>query len=128
MIILAVLSENTVQCPKTLLLCLLYIYTFPIASFCVFVQWIDLGSENPLQLAHSGYKDTKIFGTKVWGGSFDFNINIESKMLLFFPLSLGKKCKLLLTVVIFNVEKMSKKDLVSSLALIDFWLTENYYC
>ena len=33
----------------------------------------DLGSKNPLQLAHSGYQDTKIFGTKVWGGSLDFN-------------------------------------------------------
>ena len=71
--ILAVLSENTVQCHKTLFLCLLYIYTFPIASFKFFVQWIDLGSKNPLQLTHSGYQDTKIFGTKVWGGSLDFN-------------------------------------------------------
>ena len=44
----------------------------PYAGF--FVQWIDLGSKNPLQLAHSGYQDTKIFGTKVWGGSLDFNI------------------------------------------------------
>ena len=34
----------------------------------------DLGSKNPLQLAHSGYQDAKIFGTKVWGGSLDFNI------------------------------------------------------
>ena len=34
----------------------------------------DLGSKTPLQLAHSGYQDTKIFGTKVWGGSLDFNI------------------------------------------------------
>ena len=34
----------------------------------------DLGSKNPLQLAHSGYQDTKICGTKVWGGSLDFNI------------------------------------------------------
>ena len=37
-------------------------------------QWGQVG-ENPLQLAHSGYQDTKIFGTKVWGGSFDFNLN-----------------------------------------------------
>ena len=53
---------------------MLYIYTFPIASCCFFVQWVDLGFKNPLQLAHSGYQDTKIFGTKVWGGSFDFNV------------------------------------------------------
>ena len=72
--ILAVLSENTVQYPKTLFWCLLYIYTFPIASFRFFVQWIDLGSKNPLQLTHSGYQDTKIFGTKVFGGSMDFNV------------------------------------------------------
>ena len=70
MIILAVLSKKTVQCPKTQFLCLLYIYTFPIAFF----QWIYLGSKNPLQLALSGYQDTKIFGTKVWGGSMDFNL------------------------------------------------------
>ena len=48
---LAVLSENTVQCLQTLFLCRLYIYTFPIASFWFFVQWIDLGSKNPLQRA-----------------------------------------------------------------------------
>ena len=71
MIILAVLSENVVQCPKTLFLCLLYIYTFPIASFYFFVQWIDLGIKNPLQWATIA---TKIFGTKVWGDSLDFNI------------------------------------------------------
>ena len=41
---------------------------FPIATFKFFVQWIDLGSKNPLHLAHSGYQNTKIFGTKVWGG------------------------------------------------------------
>ena len=34
----------------------------------------DLGSKNPLQLAYSGYQDTKIFGTKVLGGSLDFNL------------------------------------------------------
>ena len=31
-------------------------------------------SKTALQFAHSGYKDFKIFGTKVWGGSLDFNI------------------------------------------------------
>ena len=76
MIFVAVLSDNTVQCPKTYFLCLLYIYTFPIASFLLFLQLTDLGSKNPLQLAHSGYQDTKIFGTKVWGGSLDFNLSI----------------------------------------------------
>ena len=44
----------------------------PYAGF--FFQWIDLGSKKPLQLAHSGYQDTKIFGTEVWGGSLDFNL------------------------------------------------------
>ena len=34
----------------------------------------ELGSQNPLQLAHSGYQDTNIFGTKAWGGSLDFNL------------------------------------------------------
>ena len=77
MIILDVLSENTVQCPKTLFLCLLYIYTFPIASFRFFVQWVDLGSKNPLQLANSGYQDNKSFGTKVEGGSLDFNVTFS---------------------------------------------------
>ena len=38
----------------------------------------DLGSKNPLQLAHSGYQDTKIFGTKVWGGSLDFNLQFDT--------------------------------------------------
>ena len=56
MIILAVLSENTVQCRKTLFSCLFYIFTCQIASFWVFVQWTDLGSKNLLQLAHSGYQ------------------------------------------------------------------------
>ena len=79
MIILAVLSENIVQCPKTLFLCLVYIYTFPIASFKFFIQLIDLGSKNPLQWAT---KATKIFGTKVSGVSLDFNINRWSIHLL----------------------------------------------
>ena len=35
MIILAVLSENTVQCPKSLFSCLLYIYTFSNFQFLV---------------------------------------------------------------------------------------------
>ena len=34
----------------------------------------DLGSKKPLQLAHFVYEDAKICGTKVWGGSLDFNI------------------------------------------------------
>ena len=34
----------------------------------------DLGSKNPLQLAHSEYQDTKDFGTKVWGGSLNTDI------------------------------------------------------
>ena len=55
MFILAVLRENTVQCPKTEFLCLVYIYTFQIASFFkFFFQLTYLGSKNPLQLAHSG--------------------------------------------------------------------------
>ena len=74
MIIIAVLSENTVQCPKTLVLCLSYIYAFSIAYFSFFVKWIDLGSKNPLRLALYQYQDTKTFGTKVRGGSLDFNI------------------------------------------------------
>ena len=73
--ILAVLSKNTAQCPKTLFICLLYIYTFPIASFWFCVQWIDLGSKKTLKLTHSGYQDNRIFGTKVWGGSLHFNLN-----------------------------------------------------
>ena len=36
----------------------------------------DLGSKNPLQLAHSEYQDTKIFGTKVGGGSLDFDVDL----------------------------------------------------
>ena len=33
-----------------------------------------LDSKKPLHLAHFGYEDANIFGTKVWGGSLDFNI------------------------------------------------------
>ena len=40
----------------------------------------DLGSKKPLQLAHFGYEDAKILGTKVWGGSLDFNLNGTSKV------------------------------------------------
>ena len=70
--ILSVLSENTVQCPKT------FFYVCYISTlFQFFVQWIDLGSKKALQLTHSGYKDTKNFGTKVWGGSLDFNVTFE---------------------------------------------------
>ena len=75
MIILAVLSENTVQRPQMLLWILLYIYIFLIASFRFFVHWIDLDSKKPLQLAHSGYQDNKNFETKVWDGSLVFNIS-----------------------------------------------------
>ena len=42
--------------------------------FDFFVQWIDFGSKKPLQLTHSGYQDTKIWGTKVRDGSLDFNV------------------------------------------------------
>ena len=38
------------------------------------VQLTDLGSKKLLQLAHFGYEDAKIFGTKVWGVSLDFNL------------------------------------------------------
>ena len=41
----------------------------------------DLGSKKPLKLAHFGYKDVKIFGTIVWDGSLD--INIDSFMKIF---------------------------------------------
>ena len=34
----------------------------------------NLVSKKPLQLAHFGYEDAKILGTKVWGGSLDFNL------------------------------------------------------
>jgi hypothetical protein len=34
----------------------------------------DLGSKKPLQLAHFEYEDAKIFGTKVCGGSLEFNL------------------------------------------------------
>ena len=42
----------------------------------------DLGSKNPLQLAHFEYQDAKIFGTKVWDGSLDFNLseNVVAKI------------------------------------------------
>ena len=64
---------------QNVFLCLLYFYTFPIADLQLFVKLTDLGSKNPLQLAHSGYQEAKIFGTKVWSGSLDFNLNkIES--------------------------------------------------
>ena len=43
-------------------------------SFLFVVQWIDLGSKKPLQLAHSEYQDNKIVWTKLWGGSLDFNV------------------------------------------------------
>ena len=52
------------------------IYTFPIASFYLFVQLTDLGSKNPLKLAHFGNQDAMIFGAKVLGGSLDFNLSI----------------------------------------------------
>ena len=48
---LGVLSENIVQCQKTFFLCLLYIYTFPIASFHFFGELIELGSKLGLQRA-----------------------------------------------------------------------------
>ena len=52
-----------------------YIYTlFQLQVFLLFVQLNDLGSKKPLQLANFGYKDAKIFGTKVLGGSLDFNV------------------------------------------------------
>ena len=42
---------NIVQCQKKFFLCLLYIYTFPIASFHFFCELIDLGSKLGLQRA-----------------------------------------------------------------------------
>ena len=51
--------------------------------FLLFVQLTDLGFKNPLQLAHSGYQDTKIFGTKVWGGSLDFHLPTGLPFLVF---------------------------------------------
>ena len=40
-------------------------------TFCS-IDWFRF--QNPLQLAHFRYQDAKIFGTKVWGGSLDFNL------------------------------------------------------
>ena len=42
-----------------------------------------------LQLAHSGYQDTTIVGTKVRGGFFDFNLNSKSKNFKFSILKLS---------------------------------------
>ena len=53
--ILGALSENSVQCPNTVFKCLIYIYTFPIASFWFFVQWIDISSKK--NLAKSQFPD-----------------------------------------------------------------------
>ena len=56
-----------------------YISTlFLLQVFLLFVQLTDLGSKKPLQLAHFGYEDAKILGTKVWGGSLDFNLHCFS--------------------------------------------------
>ena len=44
--------------PKTLFVCLLYIYTFPMASFKFFVQWTDLGLKYPF-LVEKTAKSTK---------------------------------------------------------------------
>ena len=41
----------------------------------LFVQLTELVYKKPLQLDHFGYKEAKIFWTKVWGGSLDFNIS-----------------------------------------------------
>ena len=80
LIILGFFSMEILYCvPKRYFFCLLYIYTFLITSFRFFVQWIDLGPKNPLQLAYSGYQETKIFWTKHWGGSLDFNLNVSTK-------------------------------------------------
>ena len=82
MIILAVLSENTVHCPKTQFLCLLYIYTFPIASFTFFVQWTDLGFKNPLPIPDLVEKTEK---------------STKSKSLIYASLTrlIGQTCKTL---------------------------------
>ena len=48
---LGVLRENIVQCQKTFFLFLLYIYTFPMASFHFFCEINDLGSKLGLQRA-----------------------------------------------------------------------------
>ena len=53
----------------------------------------DWGSKNPLQLARFKYKDAKIFGTQVWGGSLDFNVWCPQLAIIFyigcFKLSIG---------------------------------------
>ena len=43
--------KNIVQGQKTFFLCLLYIYTFPILSFHLFCEFIELGSKLGLQRA-----------------------------------------------------------------------------
>ena len=48
---LGVLSENIVQYQKTFFLCLVYIYTFPIASFYFFCELVELGAKLGLQRA-----------------------------------------------------------------------------
>ena len=74
-IILAILSEILCSVQK------LYFYIGYISTlfqlqlfdFCS-IDWFRL--QNPLQLAHSGYQDTKIFWTKVWAGSLDFDLSL----------------------------------------------------
>ena len=51
---LGVLSENIAQCQKMFFLCLLFIYTFPIASFHFFSEIIELGSKLGLRGLNSG--------------------------------------------------------------------------
>ena len=63
MIILAFLSKNTVQRPKTLFLCLLYIQTFPIASFLI-IQFNGL-IQVPKTSCNWPIPDTKIFEQKL---------------------------------------------------------------
>ena len=69
----------------------------------------DLGSKKPLQLAHFGYEDAKILGTKVWGGSLDFNIIKMSKMIKIIKMIKKIKIiKIIKTIKMIKIIKMIK--------------------
>ena len=76
-------------------LCLLYIYTFPLASFWFFVQWNDLGYKNPLQLAHFGGPRYQDFWDKSLGWFLGFQCNVN--LAIYQNLSGGKSIYLPLT-------------------------------
>ena len=83
-------------------------FVFMSVLYLHFYNCMFLSSKKTLQLAHSRYQDTKIFVTKVWGGSLGFNIS-KSHFLLLNHFNFATNQVILMSFGVRNVKKNTNR-------------------